>query len=561
VKIFNKFNLLLSLLLLASFFIRIYKINSLTLFGDELDVGYQAYSLLHTGKDYKGNFFPTYLQSIAESRAPLLIYLTVPSVKIFGLNELGVRFVPILFGVLSILTLVFLVRLLTNNESLALLSGMALSFNPWHIHYSRTAFEVTLLIFLILTGIYLFFNFLKSGKNIFAYLSLISFALSFYAYNTANIFVPLLAIFLVIANLKNLQSKLNIKNISIGATITFILVLPMIKNILFGSAANRFNLISIFNDKNTIDSIINKRTSFSAASPSIEKLFHNKPIAWTQTFLHNYVNSISPSFLFLNGDPRPRHSITGFGLLFLSFLPFLFIGIFNTKIKDSVSKLMLFWLLIAPISSSLTIGGGDHATRMFLLLPPIAYFIGYGIYFLIKNKNVFSKLFLIIFSVALIFESTLFIHEYFVHYPKDSFENWAYGYKELFQNIPNTSTKLFISNAYYSSIMPYMFYQKYNPTLLSDYPINDNEKPNIYKNLSGYQLNPNTYFINNWNSQGDTIKLISDMAEKNDVFVLFQQKDIPGDWDLSKNPIPSFKTISTVYNPNNTIFGQILQKQ
>ena len=76
--------------------------NPISLFGDELDVGYHAYSLLKTGKDYTGHFLPTYIQSLNEARAPLQMYLTIPFVAFFGLNEWGVRLPPALFGSFSV---------------------------------------------------------------------------------------------------------------------------------------------------------------------------------------------------------------------------------------------------------------------------------------------------------------------------------------------------------------------------------------------------------------------------------------------------------------------------
>jgi 4-amino-4-deoxy-L-arabinose transferase-like glycosyltransferase len=151
----KKPTLLLIILLLFSLFIRLYKINNLTLFGDEIDVGYQAFSLLQTAHDYKGNFLPSYLQSLSESRAPLLIYLSIPGIKIFGLNQLGVRITPIIFGVLSIYLAYKLIFFLSKSSTLAFYSSLLLSLSPWHFHYSRSAFEVTLLLSIILAAIYL----------------------------------------------------------------------------------------------------------------------------------------------------------------------------------------------------------------------------------------------------------------------------------------------------------------------------------------------------------------------------------------------------------------------
>lgn len=555
----KKLNFSLILLLLFTFLIRIYKIDNLSLFGDEIDVGYQAFSLLNQGKDYKGNFLPTYIESLTESRAPLLIYFSIPGVAIFGLTELGVRITPILFGVLSIYLLYKLIILFSKSNALALYSSIALSLSPWHFHYSRTAFEVTLLLSLILAGIYFVFKYLDTSKNKFLYLSIVSFCLSFYAYNTANIFVPLIITTIFFTNFSTFKSKLNPKSFIISFIIFCLITGPILYQIFFGAAANRFNLISIFQNQEIIDQIITKRTSFSASSPNIESIFHNKPIAWSQTFIQNYLSSFSLPFLFIFGDKSNfRHTIPGFGLIFVSLLPFLFYGLFSQKPKEKINRLMLSWLLISPIAACLTFNGGNHATRLFLMLLPLSYYIGLGIFQLLSSKKI-VKIFASFLLFTLIFEIFGYSHEYFVHYPKDSFEVWNYGYQEIFKNIPNNSNRVFVSNAHYNSLLPFVFYQKYH--LLPNQNLNDQDQPNIFKDMSGFKLDQKNYFINNWKSQNDTLKKISLFAVPGDTFVLFQLKDIPGNYNLTKNPIPGFTTIKTIHQPNDTILAQIIQKK
>jgi len=79
----------LCLILVVALFLRTYRLDYLELFGDELDVGYQSYSLVTTGRDYKGNFLPTYIHSFSEWRAPGLMYVMMPFISIFGLDEWG----------------------------------------------------------------------------------------------------------------------------------------------------------------------------------------------------------------------------------------------------------------------------------------------------------------------------------------------------------------------------------------------------------------------------------------------------------------------------------------
>jgi len=51
-------NYILIAILILGFFIRLYKINSLPLYGDELTMVYDSYSVLKTGMDQTGEFLP-----------------------------------------------------------------------------------------------------------------------------------------------------------------------------------------------------------------------------------------------------------------------------------------------------------------------------------------------------------------------------------------------------------------------------------------------------------------------------------------------------------------------
>ncbi|MCW1949422.1 MAG: glycosyltransferase family 39 protein [Candidatus Shapirobacteria bacterium] len=558
----SKLNVGLIVLLAASLFIRLIKINNLSLFGDEIDVGYQAFSLLQTGRDYKGNFLPTYIQSLSESRAPFLIYLTVPTIKIFGLNSLGVRLPPILFGVLSIYLFYKLIFLLSKSSTLALYSSGALSFMPWHFHYSRSAFEVTLLLSIVLAAIYFTLKFIETSGQKYLYSAVILFCLSFYTYNTANIFVPLIILFLFFSNFKKITAKINLKNFLISLTIFICLTLPLIYQIFFGTAANRFNLISIFHDQTLIDNIINKRTSYSSSTQLVEKIFHNKPIVWGKTFIQNYLNSFSLPFIFNSGDQiNIRHSIPSFGLVFLVFLPLIIKGLFSLNLKEKLHRLMFFWFLISPLAASLTINGGTHATRLFLMTIPLAFFAGFGLTEILNQPRIPSKIFISLLFLGFIFEICAYSHEYFVHYPKDFPKPWNFGYQELFSNIPNNSSnRIFISNSNFNSLLPYLFYQKISPQTLP--PINDIESRKIISDMSGFKLTDKIYFINNWYHNNEIFNRVNEIAQPGDTFVLFQLNEIPGDMNLSQqSPLVNYQVLKVVKNPNGSILGQIIQKQ
>src|SRR3990167_6878487 len=91
---------ILATILFLSLFLRFYKLNTIP-FGlnlDEASMGYNAYSLLETGKDRYGQAFPIIFRSFGSFQAPLYTYLTVPAVLLLGANIFAVHLVSALSG-------------------------------------------------------------------------------------------------------------------------------------------------------------------------------------------------------------------------------------------------------------------------------------------------------------------------------------------------------------------------------------------------------------------------------------------------------------------------------
>jgi len=96
----KRLNLIISItigLLIFGFFIRVYKIDSFSLYGDELTIGLDAYSLLKTGMDQTGEVFPLTFK-MGAGRPPGYVYASIPFVALFGPNEWGVRSLSLLSG-------------------------------------------------------------------------------------------------------------------------------------------------------------------------------------------------------------------------------------------------------------------------------------------------------------------------------------------------------------------------------------------------------------------------------------------------------------------------------
>lgn len=487
------------------------------LFGDEVDVGYQAYSLFKTGKDLYGQTLPLYIHSLSEWRAPLLMYATVPTIAVFGLNEYGVRLPEVIFGVLGIAILFLLVYKTTNSVPLSLCTSAALSFMPWHIHYSRVAFEVILLINLLMLGTLLFL------KRSYLWGSL-SFALSLYTYSTSLVFVPLWVGYL---SLRHLRAT------SKGLFLLFILSLPLIYFIFLGPARDRFGMLSLGNSRELIDRIYVLRSQ----DPSFwSRFFVNKPLTIAGSWWLNYLRAFSLEFLFVRGDPVMRHSIQVIGQLLPLSAPFLLLGLY--ALVKQRQWMWLVWLVLSPIPASFTSDGGFHATRLFLMVPPLAVVIGMGL-FQIKNKLLLTICYLL-FALQLIWVG----YYYGVFYRREAWRWWHTGYKQIFTSLSTVDVsynRVFINNTYEPSLIRFLFWTKFDPARFQKDFVLDQPQKDILPGYDGFSLG-SKYIFGRFNKPNYSLL-------PGAVYLISQREEVAGDWDFEKSPPDGVKVISTSRDP------------
>src|SRR3990172_5340154 len=127
--------LLVTLVVLLAFFLRVNKVTEVppSLNWDEVSIGYNAYSILKTGKDEWGEFLPLHFKSYGEYKLPAQIYASIPAIAIFGLNEFGVRITPVVYGTLTVFLLYLLVQELYRKKEISLISSFLLAISPFHI--------------------------------------------------------------------------------------------------------------------------------------------------------------------------------------------------------------------------------------------------------------------------------------------------------------------------------------------------------------------------------------------------------------------------------------------
>ncbi|MEK7119214.1 MAG: glycosyltransferase family 39 protein, partial [Patescibacteria group bacterium] len=190
----KKTTVLLFIIFILGSFLRFYTLGEVPvgLHRDEAFLGYNAYSLLKTGKDMNGIALPLHLKSFLYSPAGYS-YASIPFIAAFGLNAFSVRFASALFGTLTILLTYFLVRELFKSSRLtsyiSLLTSLLLAVSPWHLNLSRTATENTLAVFFITLGTLLYLLWHRNQRFIMLLASFVSFAISLFIYQAPRAFL------------------------------------------------------------------------------------------------------------------------------------------------------------------------------------------------------------------------------------------------------------------------------------------------------------------------------------------------------------------------------------
>lgn len=555
----KKHILILILILLVASFLRLYKLDQVpvSLFGDELDVGYHAYSILKTGKDYSGNPWPMHFQSLAEWRTPLYLYSVVPTVAIFGISELGVRLPAAIFGILGIFGMYLLVKQISQNTQLALISALVLALSPWHLQYSRAAFEVTQLLFFLLFGLFFFFKSIATIKQNEKQGKWLPFAVSFlcltpWVYSTAKFFTPFLLLFLFLV-WRRFIFRLALKYLLLTAVAGLIIGGPIAYSTIFGGGADRFNYISVFSDPTTepqvgsarqIDAMTRGETGTGLDPTISDRLIHNKFTFWGGNILSNYYQAFSTDFLFINGDPNLRHSPKDMGEFYKLELLALAVGLilFFSKYKDQKTKfLVAAWIMLGVLPASITRDGGNHATRLILILPPLVLLISYGIYSLWAMPKKLSTILVGGYAVLFLLSFVFYQHNYWNHYPWDSERWWHAGFKESMQYVKTNESqysKVVISTAHEPPWIFFAAWSQYPPTEWhKGYPFSEKELTGFGKVSfidKYYFASPAGISLYDWGKVLDQDTLYLATAKEVPPNLIMEPDRTPGDLKLLK---------------------------
>ena len=394
---------------------------------DEAAIGYNAYSLLQTGKDEHDQSWHLNFKSIGDYKMPGYIYATILPIKLFGLNDFSIRFLSAMAGVVSVAAIYLITR--------SPIAAGLMAFNPWAIFYSRIAFEANLALALFLMGLWLVLSKRHWG--------LIFWLLAMFTYSSAIIFIPLF--FLVFV--RNLN-KLAVTLFVAGAVLSVTLLNPV---------SAQKSSITIFSDPATINYYNQARTAVYQENPVLARTWWNKYVYFGRVVGANYWKTFSPQFLLTQGGGHPWQQIPHMGYFYWVEIFLAASGlVYFFKTRRQWRWWLLAWLLLAPLASVITIDA-PHATRSLFLLPVIVILASFGIPAIKFLRLGLVGLYLINLSY--------FSYQYMVNYPKRVTETLPAGLKESLQFVrtKNISGKIYLAGIADSSYLYPAVYSRFDP--------------------------------------------------------------------------------------------------
>jgi 4-amino-4-deoxy-L-arabinose transferase-like glycosyltransferase len=399
--------------------LRVYQLKDLPagFFCDEAGLGYNAYTIASAGTDEAGHRFPLFFWSFGVSyKNPIFVYAAALPVKLLGLDEFSVRLTSAVFGVGTVIGIFFLGRALFSGW-VGLFAAILLAVCPWHLHFSRIAFELISFPFLFVIGMTFLVHFTQGRRTLAA--AMVFFALCFYAYQPANLFVPLFLVGFML------------------------LYLPLL--------LRRWG-----------ESVVALAVVLATAAPAAIFHYTHQPqstqyfrgMTWVRLdddlreqaewFGQFYRQFFSREFLFERGDRILRHAVRTSGELLPFYAPFLLVGAAVCLFRrDRASKLILWWLAVYPVAPTL-MNEIPSASRGIIGAPAFCLLagIGFGTAMYIVGwighwRPVSLALQLATLAAAgyvLLPEVQRYLTAYFSDYPKYSapgYEGFQYGYRDV----------------------------------------------------------------------------------------------------------------------------------
>jgi 4-amino-4-deoxy-L-arabinose transferase-like glycosyltransferase len=399
---------LISIIFLA-FVLRFWKLGDISfgLHADEASQAYNAYSLIRTGKDMYGKYFPILFRANGSYQPPVYTYLTVIPVFLFGNTVFSAKFVSALSGVFLVLLSFYLWKFFgfgskDNRILQGLLASLFVAVSPWSVHFSRLAVEGNLVVLIFAVALFFsLYSVSKEGREKYFLLACLFLGLSTHTYYTERVTSIIYLVFFIF-----LFRKFFLKNRKIliyGFFIFLISLLPHLYIAHTGALTRRLMQVSYLSDNKFSDIGLFQKLFFLA-----------------DNFFSHYIDYFSPKNLFFNpGDDLGRVSpgLSVFYPLFF-FLALLGLKVLLKNKENNFIKILSALIFITPIPAGLT-GDAFYPLRVLTFLWVITNVISLGFYLiLIRFQHLFIRsslvILLLFYSLFFLYTSRLVLFKYWI---------------------------------------------------------------------------------------------------------------------------------------------------
>ncbi len=475
------FYIFLMLLLLGAIF-RLYALARVPPSGslDEVSLGYNAYSILKTGRDEYGYHLPVLLRAYDDWRPALYVYIVVPFVQIFGLSVFAVRLPSVICSIFVLIFSYFIGKEISTSINVkkpaisivvGLLTMAILAISPWHIYISRLGHEVNLALLFTILGVYLSLIWSRLQKPKHLLVSLCFLSLAFISYQSQKIVVPLyIAIFLIL-HYRQLMKQW--KTVGVSLLCACIIALPTLIALASPEGMLRFSGTNVFTSEHPM--LMESQASYSKAQAEkniFNRAIYNKYVAGARVFVSQYLAHTNPTWLFM-GQEKENHKVPWMGLMYTWEFPFLILGLWlllrNDK-KQKSAALILSLLAISIIPAAITTQV-PHAMRIYTVQPWLEVCTALGVIqgFLQLKKPIYKKVGITVGMLIFAVSAGVLTQRYFVDFPRFHSGSFQYSLQNALaysQKIDSSYDKVIVSGQdnLSQSYMFYLFNTKYDPS-------------------------------------------------------------------------------------------------
>lgn len=516
----------LVMIFILGIFIYFYKLDKIPsgFYIDEALPGYNAYSILKTGKDEYGKNLPVSFRFYGSYNPPLYTYLIVPSLVLFGLNIFAVRFPSALFGLSSAVVFYLMLKkseLIRNKLSLHV-GFLLFLISPWNILYSRVGYEVSLGLLLFSIGVLALWLGLK--KRGWFTIGLLVLSLSTYAAYAERFLAPIV-IFAYLLIYRNIIFGKSRRDHTVS--ILILTLLTQIPNLYLMTTPAFFPK----GEESFVSLVITQTGNFNKMVPFWIAFLIN----FVKEFLAHYLAYFSPRSLFFLPDPDLQRSIPELSVFyFWVVIPYLFgvYWLYKNRSKN-YAKYLAAILFLAPIPASLT-KDPFSTHRALPLLFPLMLVIAFGLDDLIDKLSFKMRICII---TPLILISLLFLwRSYFVLLASERAVYWGYGIEKLATEINKNPEEHFVIDqsrikppyiqlAFFLKYPPQEF-QKLKPDVLENY-YSDLQFDNYYRfaNIETRGINWETDIYKEQILVGDELTISEKQKNDHKLEKLFEIRD------------------------------------